>query len=143
MSNNFLSTLGRSFTLAAAGPPASEADIEALRAVAEVPVPSDYVQLVGDVTDAEFLVLGISHVRIWGPARAREMNEAYSIQRHLPRSLAVGDDEGGRVLILMSGAQGPGLYLVGLGELEAEEARYVAASLSDFLVKEIGVDLLR
>lgn len=81
-------------------------------------------------------------MRIWGPVRAREMNDAYRIQKHLPRSIAVGDDEGGRVLILMSGANGFGLYLVGLGELDVEEAQYLAPSLSDFLIRETGVNLL-
>ncbi|MGP3781155.1 hypothetical protein ACTWKC_12095 [Bacillus sp. 4A_MP3] len=54
------------------------------------------------------------------------MNESYEIQDYIPNSLAVGDDEGGNALIYFEGAEGFGLYIVGFGDLDPEEAVKVA-----------------
>jgi len=119
-------------------PGATVAEIEVLRGVAAVPPPSDYLNIIREMTDAELLVGGKKYLRIWGPMRCIEMNEAYEIPRRIPRSLAIGDDEGGFAFILMDGSSGSGLYKVDLSVLDAGDAEFLAANLGDLLVKGIG-----
>ena len=68
------------------------------------------------------------------------MNESYEIQDYIPNSLAVGDDEGGNALIYFEGAEGFGLYIVGFGDLDPEEAVKVASSLNDLLIQDTGIE---
>lgn len=142
-SRNPLDRLSDSFRIKVSMPPSTQHEIEALRASSELSLPQDYVDLVSSMTEVEISVEDLSYIRIWGAARAQEMNEAYELQVHIPRSLAVGDDEGGSALVLMTGNQGFGLYLVGLGELDVDDAQYIAPSLSEFLVKGVGLDVIR
>lgn len=66
------------------------------------------------------------------------MNSAYEIQKYIPDSLAIGDDEGGQALLYMNGIQGFGLYLCGFGDLDPETAMFVAPTLNSFLVEGNG-----
>ena len=124
----------------ASKPPASADEINALAASSSVPLPDTYLSLIRVITDIEFQVNGHKYIRLWGPARAIEMNKAYEIRENIPNSLAIGDDEGGMALILMTGKQGFGLYKVGFGDLDADDAEYIASSLEEFLVNGIGID---
>lgn len=82
------------------------------------------------------------------------MNEAHDIQKYIPNSLAIGDDEGGMALLYIDGKEGFGLYTVGFGNLDIEETIKIAPSLKSavnrlrrsrgivVIVKRITVDVL-
>lgn len=72
-----------------------------------------------------------------------EMNEAYEIQENIPSSLAIADDEGGNALLYLDGYNGFGLYLIGFNDLDSDELQFVSYSLSDFLLKEIGINIFK
>lgn len=121
---------------------ASISEIESLLSSVDVTVPDIYLRIVREMTDVEILVNQRKYVRIWGPARVLEMNEAYEVQKNIPSSLAVGDDEGGSALILMKGGHGFGLYKVGFGDLDVDDASYIAPSLEEFLINAVGIDVI-
>lgn len=126
------------FRIDAFCPAATVSEIDALRAVAAVAPPLDYLTFVSEMTDVELLVNGRKYLRIWGPSRCIEMNYAYRIQEYIPRSLAIGDDEGGMALVLMEGDAGNGLYMASFANLDANDATFVAPTLGDLLTKGIG-----
>lgn len=70
------------------------------------------------------------------------MNEAYSIQDNIPNSLAIADDEGGNTLIYTTGDQGFGIYVIAFNDLDIDELQYVAGSLSDLLINNVGIDII-
>lgn len=119
-------------------PASTVAEIATLREAAAVPLSSDYLDVIAEMTDVEFLVDGKKYLRIWGAMRCVEMNEAYEIQNHIPHSLAIGDDEGGSVFILMDGHSGHGLYKVDFSVLDPSDAKFLAPKLGDLLFKGVG-----
>lgn len=137
--NKILSRLGPNFEVAGVKAAASLAELDLLRSASCIPVPSDYFFLVSEATDVELLIRGKRCLRIWSPRRAIEMNAAYCIQDYLPNSLAFGDDEGGTVLVFMTGLEGFGVYLAEFGNLDADDARFVSSSLHGLLLNEQGI----
>ena len=82
------------------------------------------------------------YIRIWGASDCIEMNEAYKVQNYLLYSLAIGDDEGGKVLLYANGKEGFGLYMVDFGDLDIEEAIKISPSLKLLLTDGVGVEKL-
>ncbi|BBB66586.1 hypothetical protein UNDYM_2333 [Undibacterium sp. YM2] len=119
---------------------ASQEDIRLLENFSGIQVPEDYLDLVQVMTEVEILVNSKNYVRIWGPLRCIEMNEAYQIQKYISNSLAIGDDEGGKALIPITGKQGYGLYITGFGDLDADSAEFIAPTLHSFFVDGVGVN---
>jgi len=119
---------------------ASRIDIELLKRFSKVDIPEDYLSMLTVMTEIEILVNQRSYIRIWGPVRCVELNDAYHIQKYISNSLAIGDDEGGMAFIVMTGKQGHGIYKVGFGDLDAEDAIFIAPTLYNFFVDGIGVD---
>ncbi len=139
---SILRNLHPGFVLAASESAATEDAIERLREFASVGVPEDYEDIVREATEPEIQLRDHIYIRVWSPDGCIEMNDAYEVQAAIPNSLAVGDDEGGRAFIYMTGSQGFGLYIVGFGALAVEEADFVAPSLKDLLTEGIGVENL-
>jgi hypothetical protein len=106
------------------------------------PLPSDYVELLHHATEIEIDVEGRGYVRIWSPSGVVELNGAYNIQKYLPGALAVGDDEGGKVFVLMVGERGPGIYRSSFADPDPGEAVYIAPSFEALLGRGVGIDKL-
>ena len=70
------------------------------------------------------------------------MNDAYEIQQYIPKSLAIGDDGHGNTLIYATGERGFGLYVIAFNDLDIDELQYVAGSLSDLLINNVGIDII-
>ncbi|WP_225365577.1 hypothetical protein [Serratia rubidaea] len=70
------------------------------------------------------------------------MNESYNFQKYIPHSLAIGDDEGGKALFYANGNNGFGLYIVGFGDLDINDAAFVSESLYKLLIDGEGVEKL-
>ncbi|MFD0590082.1 SMI1/KNR4 family protein [Paenibacillus sp. GCM10027627] len=137
-----LGSLSNEFSVVSMQPPASVEDINRVKKISEIEVPPDYLDIVLEASEVEISVKNEMYIRIWGPITCIEMNEAYSIQKYIPSSLAIGDNEGGKALIYLSGKKGLGLYLVGFGDLDYADAVFVASSLKDLFISKTGVKLL-
>lgn len=123
----------------ASGPPAGATDVRSVQEYSGA-VPADYLELVKEATEIELRHASGQYMRIWGPAGCIEMDEGYSIRRQIPGALPIGDDGGGRVILHQSGKQGFGLYHVGYGNLDGDDAIWIAANLTDFLTRCVGIE---
>jgi hypothetical protein len=103
----------------------------------------DYLQLVQSTARAEFLHSGEAYFRTWSPHEVIEMGEAYHIFEYIPGVIPIGDNGGKDFLCYMTGHKGWGIYAVAFGNIERDDAVWIAASLEDLLVHEIGLEALR
>ena len=138
---NLLENISTMFSVDVKQGPANKEEIDRLRKFSSISVPDDYINVVKYATEVEIKANNHSYIRIWSPLGCIEMNEAYNVQSFIPNSLAIGDDEGGRALIYVAEGDSIGLYLVGFGDLDFEDAIRVAPSLHDLLVNNVGVTL--
>ncbi|MHA7964452.1 SMI1/KNR4 family protein [Paenibacillus sp. CAU 1782] len=135
-----LDQISDQFCIEVSQEPSSKSEIELLIVFSSIMVPKEYLNIITQATEIEINVAKKIYVRIWGAKGCTEMNEAYQIQHYIPNSLAIGDDEGGRVFIYLDGSNGFGLYLIGLGNLDVEDAIFIAPALADFLINNTGVE---
>lgn len=105
-------------------------------------IPEEYVNFISEISEAEILVQGDAYIRIWGAQGCVEMNESYHIQKYIPEAVAIGDDEGGQAIFYANGKNGYGIYKVGFGNLDIDDATFISKSLYDLLVKGEGADNL-
>ncbi|MGR3778233.1 SMI1/KNR4 family protein [Bacillus paramycoides] len=139
---NILEKLNEAFTLEAQESSASKVVIQELKKFSSIDVPLDYLEVIQHSTNAEINVQNELYIRIWNPTDCIEMNEAHDIQKYIPNSLAIGDDEGGKALLYVDGKEGFGLYTVDFGDLDIEETIKIAPSLKAFLIDGVGVEKL-
>lgn len=123
--------------------PASTADeiLELKKYFHGVNIPQEYISFISQMTEAEILVLNETYIRIWGATGCVEMNAEYNIQKYIPGAIAIGDDEGGKVIFYANGKEGSGLYKVGFGDLDIDAAEFISPSLVDLLVDGVGADV--
>lgn len=99
MTNITFFKLNDKFRLDVYKPASSNDDINKMKNhFKDITIPNEYIVFVSQMTEAEILVMGESYIRIWGAPGCMEMNDAYNIQKYIPNSLAIGDDEGGKVM---------------------------------------------
>ncbi|NPC93592.1 SMI1/KNR4 family protein [Bacillus sp. WMMC1349] len=139
---NILNKISSVYTIEARQSPSREEEINALQDFSAIDVPIEYIEIIQLASEIEFNVSEQMYIRIWGAAGCIEMNEAYEVQKYLPNSLAIGDDEGGGALIYLQGKDGFGIYYNRFGDLDIKEAVKIAPSLSELLVNNIGVNIL-
>ena len=134
-----LSSLDGSFTILASQPAASIAQV--LRLKGRYPsIPDEYLTLVGEATEIELRHQGGQYLRIWGPDGCIEMGDGYDISKRIAGAIPIGDDGGGKVIFYMNGSTGFGLYHVGFGDLDAEDAIFAAPSLRALLEQSVGIE---
>ena len=107
-----------------------------------ISIPVEYIKFISKISDAEILINNESYIRIWGGRGCIEMNDSYNIQKYIPGALAIGDDEGGEVIFYAQGNHGYGLYLVGFGNLNVNDAIFISDSLKSLLIRGQGIDVL-
>ncbi|TKH13363.1 SMI1/KNR4 family protein [Bacillus wiedmannii] len=139
---NILTKLNKAFTLESYELPASKEAIKELQKFSSIDVPLDYLEVIQHCTNAEINVQNELYIRIWSPTDCIEMNEAHDIQKYIPNSLAIGDDEGGKALLYVDGNEGFGLYTVDFGDLDIEETIKIAPSLKALLIDSVGIEEL-
>lgn len=121
----------------------NDEEIKNLIKSSEIEIPEDFLEIIREQTEIEINVDGKKYIRIWGADGCIEMNDAYNIQANIPNSLAIADDEGGNALIYTTGEKGFGLYVIAFNDLDVDELQYVASSLSNLLIKNIGIDVIK
>lgn len=141
MTVNFFN-LNEKYSLDAYKPASTTDDIIALHNYfPNINIPQEYISFITQLTEAEILTLDESYVRIWSAIGCMEMNSAYNIQKYIPGAIAIGDDEGGKVVFYANGKEGFGLYKVGFGDLDINVAEWTSPSLINFLIDGVGADL--
>ena len=93
-------------------------------------------------TEIKINIQGKKYIRLWGANGCVEMNEVYFIQKNIPSSLAIGDDEEGNAILYVKGKNGFGLYAVAFNDLDVNEMTFISESLKDLLILAKGVEKL-
>ena len=95
-------------------------------------LPLSFTELLAEATEIEMSYKG-KYLRLYGPAKCIEMNDAYEISKRIPGAIPVGDTGGGEVMIFLPHPE-RGIYKVGYGSLTLEDAEFVALNLEDLLL---------
>lgn len=138
---SILNELGGLFKVVTSNIKSSGVGIDELIQFSKIDVPEEFIQIIKQKTELEIQVDDKKYIRIWGANGCIEMNAAYSIQKYIPNSLAIGDDECCNVMLYASGHEGFGVYMVSLSDLDVDEMVFIANSLEDFFVKGKGLDV--
>jgi hypothetical protein len=131
--------LDASFRVLASGPAADATQVAALQRHFGA-VPAEYVEAVGEATEIELQHGDGQYIRIWGPDGCIETDEGYRIRERIPGAIPIGDDGGGHVIFYQGGKPGAGLYHVGYGDLDGEDAVFIAPSLTELLTSAMGIE---
>lgn len=137
---NILKNLDEKMVVEVADIASTEIEIEEMLTKSSIEIPVEFLDIIRENSELEISVNGDKILRIWGAAGCIEMNEAYNIQQYLPKSWAIGDDEGGYAIVYAQGINGVGVYAVSFSDLDDKEKIFIAPSLFDFLVKGIGIN---
>jgi len=117
-------------------------DIQNLMQFSQISIPEDYIDIIAEKTEIEINVYHEKYLRIWGASKCIEMNTVHRIQKYIPLSLAIADDEGENILIYATGNKGFGLYVVEFGDLDVDEMIYISKSITDLLVHGEGMNII-
>lgn len=138
---NVLNQMNKMFKIEAYKMKSIEKDINKLLQYSKIAIPNEYIDMIKEKTEIEILVDEKKYIRIWGATGCIEMNSAYYIQKYIPDSLAIGDDEGGNALLYAYGEKGFGVYIVAFNDLGIDEMIFIAKSLKEFFVDGVGVNI--
>ncbi len=133
-----LNSLDASFRVLGRAPAADAAQIATLKQHFGT-IPAEYLETVAEATEIELQHSGGQYIRIWGPGGCIEMDDGYGIRQRIPGAFPIGDDGGGHVIFYQEGKRGVGLYHVGYGNLDGDDAVFVAPSLTSFLTTAVGI----
>ncbi len=137
---SILKNLNKNINVEVADKASSELIIEEMLTKTPIKLPDEFIEIIREKSEIEISINGDKILRIWGASGCIEMNDAYNIQKYLPFSWAIGDDEGGYAIVYAKGEEGIGVYAVSFSDLDDNEKIFISPSLSDFLTKGIGVD---
>lgn len=127
-----------------------ENDIEEIIRVSPVTLPEDYIEFLKQVSGEdsygpEFEVEDEgSSIWIWSAKMALEKLEEFNQpfnQKFISKAWLFGNDLGDLVYFFGTGKDGFGLYRTSEGWLDFENAEKISDTLTDFLVKGIGIDI--
>lgn len=138
---SILIRMNSALIMASSSPRSTDAEINELVRYSSFDIPEKYLDIIRESTELEICVDKKKYFRLWGAKGCIELNDAYHIQKYIPDSLAIGDDECSNAVIYANGEKGPGLYIVPFNDLEADSMIYIAGSLRDFLVDGVGLDV--
>ncbi len=134
-----LESLAKSLRVLASQPGATSEQVAELKG--RFPsAPDEYLKLVEEATEIELQHENGQYIRVWGPGGCIEMDDGYDISKRIHGAFPIGDDGGGKVIFYMKGKRGHGLYHVGYGDLDAEDAVFTAPTLTAFLQQAVGMD---
>lgn len=142
MNNDFFK-LNKIFRLDTYAEASKQNEIDALKDhFKNLNIPDEYLHFINQISEAEILVLDEVYLRIWGAKGCLEINKEHHVQKYIPESLAIGDDEGGQIIFYAKGSNGYGLYKVGFGNLDINDAEFISPSLRSLLIDGVGAEVL-
>ncbi len=116
-------------TLHETEPPAGNESLEALTDYVGRPLPARYRELLqasNGLASGEYVVL-------YAAEDVPERNDTYGARECAPGYLAIGDDGGGRAIMLKLGADDPAVTLVDHGSMSPEDMEFAAKKLSSWI----------
>lgn len=143
---DILKNLNEQYEIVSSEPANSEEEIQQLIEFSEITVPEEYLNIIRQQTELSILVKNCSYkcyIDIRGAVVCLDMNKSLEMQRWIPGSLAIADNGGGVALFYATGPNGFGVYAVGFGDLDIEDAVYISRSLEELLVHADGIDIMR
>ena len=138
---SILNKMSKLFEIATSDKKSSDTEIDELIQYSKIDVPFEFLEIIKERTEIEILVNDEKYIRIWGASGCIEMNDAYHIQKYIPDSLAIGDDECSNAVLYANGNNGFGVYMASFGDLGVDEMVYIADSLEAFFVNGDGIDI--
>lgn len=135
---SIINELNEVFRIDASSNASEESEIDELIKFSLIDVPNEYLELIREKTEIEINIQNKKYIRIWGATGCVEMNEAYCIQKYIPGSLAIGDDEDGNAIIYAKGKSGFGIYTVAFNDLDFDEMIFISKSLKELLILATG-----
>ncbi|WP_317368704.1 SMI1/KNR4 family protein [uncultured Tyzzerella sp.] len=117
-------------------------EINKLKTFSQIDVPKEFLNIISEMSEVEINIDNYKYLRLWGAEGCIEMNSAYEIQRYIPNSLAIGDNEEGSAILYVNHNNKFGIYKIDFNDLDIEELSYVSKSLFDLLVNGIGLDII-
>lgn len=139
---SIFSKLNKDFRIDASCNASEEDEINELIKFASIKVPNEYLDIIRERTELEISIRNQKYIRIWGADGCIELNEAYFIQKYIPNSLAIGDDEDGNAIIYAEGKNGFGVYAVAFNDLDVDEMIFISESLKEILIFATGIEKL-
>lgn len=136
-----LSKMSKLFKIVTSDTKSSDIEISRLLHYSKINIPIEFLEIIKEQSELEICVNNEKYIRVWGANGCIEMNEAYHIQQYIPNSLAIGDDECSNAILYANGNNGFGVYIVSFSDLGVDEMVYIADSLEDFFVNEVGADV--
>lgn len=109
---SILNKMSNLFEIVAGNQKSTNTEIQKLLQYSKIKVPDEFLKIINENTELEILVNKEKYIRIWGANGCIEMNNAYHIQKYIPNSLAIGDDECGNAVLYANGNNGWGVYMV-------------------------------
>lgn len=140
---SLLNRLSSNYRIDASKSASNDEEVKKLIEFSKIKIPEDFLEVIRELTEIEINVDEKKYIRIWGADGCIEMNDEYNIQENIPDSLAIADDEGGNALIYTTGEKGFGLYVIAFNDLDVDELQYVASSLSDLMINNVGIDVIK
>jgi hypothetical protein len=110
-------------------PPAAEAAVRLAEVVLGIRLPQQYTALL-QVTNG---LLAHDHLYLYRVEDLAERNDTLGILECFPGHLAIGDDSGGRAVVISTGETVGPVYLVDMGSVLLEAEDIVGASLGEWL----------
>lgn len=106
---------------------ASKDTLNALEAQLGTPLPPEYRAL---LSQADGFACN-NGLLIYSASEVAERNETFEVMAYAPGYLAIGDDSGGRSILVSKASQG--VFLADQGSMDPDDFESVATSLSDWI----------
>lgn len=97
-------------------------------------LPSSYMDMLRS-SDGFSLLNGVV---VYSAEELSERNATFEVDAYMPGYLAIGDDSGGRCIVIPFG--GDGVFVVDQGIMDTADMRKVGSSLQDWIAKGAAID---
>lgn len=131
---SIINELNEVFRIDASSNASEESEIDELIKFSLIDVPNEYLELIREKTEIEINIQNKKYIRIWGATGCVEMNAVYHIQKYIPGSLTIGNDEDGNAILYAKGKSGFGIYTVVFNDLDFDEMIFIPKSLKELLI---------
>lgn len=136
----YKSLIHTKLSVASSEPPSTPDEINSLHQYSRIQIPDEFINLISQATEIE-LMSSDCCFRIWGASGCIEMNQAYDIQKYIPDSLAIGDNEAGSILTYAQKNGSSALYLISLSNLDMNDAVLVSKTLNEVIFQGKNIHL--
>lgn len=92
------------------------------------PLPGEYRQFL-EAFGGEFVT---ECVVVYAPEDVVERNETFQVKEYCPGHITIGDDSGGKAIVIATDKDPCPVYIVGHGCMDTEYFHFVASSLSEW-----------